>query len=63
MPFNGRSDTAGGIFESPEVPGPVFAAPIEHAEVQAIIASERFQALLAAAKEREQALRGLAPAA
>jgi hypothetical protein len=66
MPFSANSDTAGGIFESPEVPGPVLAARIEHGEVQAIIASERFQLLRESAKRREQALRaslrGPAPA-
>ncbi len=57
MPFNGNSETAGGVFESPTVSGPVLASPIDHGEVQAIIASERFKALRAAAKQREQVLR------
>jgi hypothetical protein len=66
MPFSAKSDTAGGFFDSPTVDGPVLASPISHREVQAIIASERFKALRAAAKQREQVLRtglrGPAPA-
>ena len=57
MPFHATSDTAGGIFESADVPGPVLAARIDHGEVLEIIGSERFKALRAAAKQREQAMR------
>ncbi len=57
MPFHPNSNTAGGIFESADVPGPVLAARIDHGEVLEIIGSERFKALRAAAKQREQAMR------
>ena len=56
MAFNGHSDTAGGIFESADVPGPVLSQRIEHGEVLKIIGSSRFQELRKAAKAREQAL-------
>ena len=58
MPLNGNTDTAGGVFESADVPGPVLAERIEHGEVVKIIGSDRFKQLRAAAKQRELTLRG-----
>jgi hypothetical protein len=56
MPFNHRTDTAGGVFESADVAGPVFSEPIEYGEVLRIISSDRFKQLRAAAEERARAL-------
>jgi hypothetical protein len=56
MPLNGNTDTAGGIFESADVPGPVLAQRIDHGEVVKIIGSDRFKQLRAAAKQRERAM-------
>lgn len=56
MPFNHRNDTAGGVFESADVPGPVFAQPIEYGEVVEIVASDRFKQLVAAAEQQARAI-------
>jgi hypothetical protein len=56
MPFNHRNDTAGGVFESADVAGPVFSQPIDHDEVVKIIRSDRFKQLVAAAERQARAL-------
>ena len=56
MPRNAHTDTAGGIFEAADVPGPVFSQPIEHGEVLKIIASDRFKQLRAAAEQQARAM-------
>jgi hypothetical protein len=56
MPFNHRTDTAGGVFESADVPGPVFSEPIEYGEILKIIRSDRFKQLAAAAEKQARAL-------
>jgi hypothetical protein len=56
MPFNHRTDTAGGVFESADVPGPVLSEPVEHAELLKIISSDRFKQRLAAAEKQARAL-------
>ena len=57
MPFHAHTDTTGGIFESADVPGPVFAQRIEYGEVVKIIGSDRFKQLRAAAQQQERTLR------
>jgi hypothetical protein len=56
MPFNHRNDTAGGVFEAADVPGPVFSEPIEYGEILKIVRSDRFKQLLAAADEQARTL-------
>ncbi len=56
MPFNHRTDTAGGVFESADVAGPVFSEPIEYGEILKIIRSDRFKQLAAAAEQQARAL-------
>jgi hypothetical protein len=56
MPFNHRNDTAGGVFEAADVPGPVLTEPIDHGEILKIIASDRFKQLRAAAEQQARAM-------
>ena len=56
MPFNHRNDTAGGVFESADVAGPVLTEPIEYGEILKIIESDRFKQLRAAADQRARAM-------
>jgi hypothetical protein len=56
MPFNRRNDTAGPVFESADVAGPVFSEPIEYGEIRKIIESDRFKQLRAAAEQQARAL-------
>jgi hypothetical protein len=56
MPFNHRNDTAGGVFEAADVPGPVLSEPIEYGEILKIVRSDRFKELVAAAEKQARAL-------
>jgi hypothetical protein len=56
MFFNHRTDTAGPVFESADVAGPVLTEPIEYDEILKIVRSDRFKQLVAAAERQARAL-------